>query len=90
MVKNLIFVCRFTIDNYVYVEFDPLGFSVKDIKTSTLLQRCNSIGELYHVLPSTTANAFDDVSLPTWHRRLGHHGSSILNFYSLVILFLVL
>src|ERR1044071_7127118 len=33
LVKNLISVRRFTIDNSVSVEFDPFGFLVKDYKT---------------------------------------------------------
>ena len=30
IIKNLISVRKFTIDNSVIVEFDPFGFSVKD------------------------------------------------------------
>lgn len=31
IVKNLISVCQFTLDNWFTVEFDPFGFSVKDL-----------------------------------------------------------
>jgi hypothetical protein len=31
IIKNLLFVCQFTTDNYVFVEFDPFGLSVKDL-----------------------------------------------------------
>ncbi|KAJ9543513.1 LOW QUALITY PROTEIN: hypothetical protein OSB04_023220 [Centaurea solstitialis] len=59
MVKNLISVCRFTIDNWVSVEFDPFGFSIKDLNTGQLLHRADSIGDLYPSpqpsVPSTTA-----------------------------------
>ncbi|KAJ9560232.1 hypothetical protein OSB04_005392 [Centaurea solstitialis] len=41
--KNLISVKRFTIDNSVSVEFDPFGFTVKDLKTGSFLQRCDMI-----------------------------------------------
>jgi hypothetical protein len=47
IVKNLISVRQFTHDNYVSIEFDPFGFSVKDLATKTLLLRSNSVGDLY-------------------------------------------
>ena len=31
LIKNLIYVRKFTIDNSVSVAFDPLGFSVSDL-----------------------------------------------------------
>jgi hypothetical protein len=36
LIKNLVSVRKFTIDNDVSVEFDPFGFSVKDFQTGTL------------------------------------------------------
>lgn len=39
IVKNLISVCKFTHDNACSVEFDPYGFSVKDLATKTILIR---------------------------------------------------
>ena len=53
LIKSLISVRRFTPDNNVSAEFDPFGFSVKDIQTRTLLMRCNSTGDLYPI-PTTT------------------------------------
>lgn len=47
IIKNLISVCQFTKDNSVSVEFDPLGFSVKDLRTRSVIYRCNSTGGLY-------------------------------------------
>jgi hypothetical protein len=44
---NLLSVRRFTIDNSCSIEFDPSGFSVKDLATRTLLARCDSSGPLY-------------------------------------------
>lgn len=38
MVKNLIYVRRFTIDKYVFVEFDHFGFTVKDLSMGAPLQ----------------------------------------------------
>ncbi|KAJ9544228.1 hypothetical protein OSB04_023935 [Centaurea solstitialis] len=36
IIKNLISVRRFTIDNFVSIEFDQFGFTVKDFKTVTI------------------------------------------------------
>ncbi|KAD7477650.1 hypothetical protein E3N88_00786 [Mikania micrantha] len=47
IIKNLISVKQFTIDNFVSVEFDPSGFSVKDYKNGKILTRHNSKGPLY-------------------------------------------
>jgi hypothetical protein len=47
IVKNLLSVRQFTIDNLVSIEFDPLGISVKDLRTQNVLLRCNSSGPLY-------------------------------------------
>ncbi|KAJ9565218.1 hypothetical protein OSB04_001184 [Centaurea solstitialis] len=85
LIKNLISVRRFTIDNSVSVEFDPFGFTVKDLKTGSFLQRCdNDHHDLYPVLPpaprSTLASANVAVSFDVWHRRLGHPGAAIFQF----------
>ncbi|KAJ9537125.1 hypothetical protein OSB04_029858 [Centaurea solstitialis] len=85
LIKNLISVRRFTIDNSVSVEFDPFGFTVKDLKTGSFLQRCDSDHhDLYPVLPpaprSTLASANVAVSFDVWHRRLGHPGAAIFQF----------
>ncbi|KAJ9557674.1 hypothetical protein OSB04_012288 [Centaurea solstitialis] len=85
LIKNLIFVRRFTIDNSVSVEFDPFGFTVKDLKTGSFLQRCdNDHHDLYPVLPpaprSALASANVAVSFDVWHRRLGHPGAAIFQF----------
>ncbi|KAJ9566603.1 hypothetical protein OSB04_002569 [Centaurea solstitialis] len=72
-------------DNSVSVEFDPFGFTVKDLKTGSFLQRCDSDHhDLYPVLPptprSTLASANVVVSFYVWHRRLGHPGAAIFQF----------
>ena len=51
LVKNLISVCALTRDNSVSVEFDPWGFSIKDLRTRMVLLRCDSSGELYPCAP---------------------------------------
>jgi len=47
LIKNIISVRKFTIDNEVIDEFDPFDFFVKDFQTGIPLIRCNSSGELY-------------------------------------------
>jgi hypothetical protein len=51
---NLLFVRRFTTDNSCSIEFDPSGFSVKDLATRTPLARCDSVGALYTLRHSST------------------------------------
>nr|KAJ0211198.1 hypothetical protein LSAT_V11C400213360 [Lactuca sativa] len=83
IIKNLVSVRKFTTDNWVSVSFDPFGFSVKDLNTDAVIQRCDSVGDLYPCTPSSipmvSAIAFTTVSLPTWHHHLGHPGSSCDN-----------
>ena len=52
LVRNLLSVRQFTRDNNCSIEFDALGFSVKDPKTRTVILLCNSDGDLY-TIPST-------------------------------------
>lgn len=59
IIKNLVSVRKFTIDNSASVQFDPCGFTVKDFKTERPILRCNSSGELY---PITTTLASSSVS----------------------------
>jgi hypothetical protein len=47
IIKNLISVRQFTIDNLCSIEFDPFGFSVKDLLNKTVILRCNIPGPLY-------------------------------------------
>ncbi|PNY06260.1 hypothetical protein L195_g002723 [Trifolium pratense] len=84
LIKNLISVRRFTIDNNVSIEFDPFGFSVKDIQTGMPLMRCNSTGDLYPITKttrhsSTSPSTFAAISSVLWHNRLGHPGAHVLN-----------
>lgn len=47
IIRNLLSVRKFTTDNSISVEFDPLGVSMKDLCTRNTLLRCNSTGPLY-------------------------------------------
>jgi hypothetical protein len=80
---NLLSVRRFTTDNSCSIEFDPSGFSVKDLATRTLLARCDSSGPVYTLRPSTTGVfpppvLVSTTSSTTWHRRLGHPGPDVM------------
>lgn len=81
IVKNLISVHRLTNDNSCSVEFDPYGFSVKDLQTRQLIMRSYSLGDLYPFQDtSSTAQAFamTTSSGDLWHRHLGHPGHASL------------
>jgi hypothetical protein len=82
LIKNLISVRQFTIENRCSVEFDPSGFSVKDLKTQNVIARCNSSGPLYPLLSSVfrpLALTAGVSSSTLWHRRLGHLGHEALS-----------
>jgi hypothetical protein len=77
LIKNLVSVRAFTRDNFVSIEFDPFGFSIKDLATGRVIHRCNSTGDLYpFVQPSQCFLA--TVSATLWHQRLGHPGVEAL------------
>ncbi|KAJ9551061.1 hypothetical protein OSB04_015106 [Centaurea solstitialis] len=80
LIKNLVSVRKFTIDNDVSIEFDPLGFTVKDLQTGMHLMRCNSKGDLYPItstpfIGTSPPTAFAALSPELWHNRLGHPGA---------------
>ena len=82
IVKNLVSVCRFTVDNCCSVEFVPFGFSVKDLKTRKILLRSDSTCDLYPVpshLNKHTALFVTAESSSIWHRRLAHTNNHTLN-----------
>ena len=79
IIKNLIFIRQFTKDNKVFVEFDPNGFSIKDLKTGETIFRNNSAGDLY---PISTPSVFVTCSSSnTWHNRLGHPGFPVMDHF---------
>lgn len=71
IIKNLISVWKFTTDNNCSVEFDPVGFSVKDLQTKNEISRCDSHNGLYPftiaqvpVSSSVALSAVQESSLP--------------------------
>lgn len=82
MVKNLIYVRHFSIDNWVSVEFDPFGFNVKDLNTGAFLNDVTALVIsilFFWTFPAPPAQSLDDVSSKTWRHRLGHPGVSTFN-----------
>nr|GEU49965.1 hypothetical protein [Tanacetum cinerariifolium] len=57
IIKNLVSVRKFTIDNKCSIDFDPYGFTVRDYHTRQTLLRCDSTSDLYplHVAASAFA-----------------------------------
>lgn len=49
LIKNLIYVPKFTTDNKVSITFDAFGFSVNDLQMGTKLMRCDSTRDLYPI-----------------------------------------
>ncbi|WVZ65184.1 hypothetical protein U9M48_014593 [Paspalum notatum var. saurae] len=78
LVQNLLSVRTLTRDNSVSVEFDPRGFSIKDLCTKTELLRCDSAGDLYP-LTASAATALVAHSTARWHKRLGHPSNNSLS-----------
>jgi hypothetical protein len=77
LIKNLISVRSFTHDNWISVEFDPFGFSTKDLQTKTVLLRCDATCDRYPLRKHTTSNTNNTIlttqmSGDLWHTWLGH------------------
>ena len=83
--KNLISIYRLCNVNKVSVEFFPASFQVKDLRTGVPLLQGRTNNELYE-WPVSSPQAVAMVSsvgpkttLTSWHSRLGHPSSSVLN-----------
>lgn len=87
IIKDIISVKKFNRDNNnsIEFEFDPFGFTVKDLNMKTAITRCNSSGDLYHISASPTNEQlpviFHTVSPTAWHNRLGHPTPSTFNSF---------
>jgi hypothetical protein len=90
IIKNLLSVHKFSTDNNVSIEFDPFGFSLKDLHTRRVITRCNSLGPLNTVFASQPPPYLSLVSTSTnnelWHHRLGHLGCDTMSHLSSKIL----
>jgi hypothetical protein len=84
LIQIPISVHQFTCDNVVSIEFDPLGFSVKDLKTQREIIHYNSLSDLCTIPPAPVTpsrQAFISSAAPTpiWHTHLGHPSPIVLN-----------
>ena len=79
LIHNLVSVRRLTKDNSISVEFDPLGFSIKDLHSKAVLLRSDSSGDLYPLRPTASPTALGlHASVDLWHEHLGHPGHPAL------------
>jgi len=77
IIKNLLFVRQFTTDNHCSIEFDPLGLSLKDLRSRNVIAKFNSPGPLYTLqlpTPAPPSCALAAAPAAVWHHRLGHPG----------------
>lgn len=84
LIKNLISVRRFSKDNSCSVEFDPFGFTLKDLRSQKRILHSDSTGDLYPLLPSpnkatSQPQSFLTTSSNVWHRCLAHCNNQTLN-----------
>uniref|UniRef100_A0A1J3ITL3 Retrovirus-related Pol polyprotein from transposon TNT 1-94-like beta-barrel domain-containing protein n=1 Tax=Noccaea caerulescens TaxID=107243 RepID=A0A1J3ITL3_NOCCA len=87
ILKNLVSVRQFTKDNSCSIEFDHLGFLVKDLCTRAPIIRCDIKGPLYSIKSPSPHQALvaNTIGTKVWHCRLGHPGNSTLRFYRLLV-----
>jgi hypothetical protein len=78
LIENLLSIHQLTRDNLISVEFDPRGFSIKDLHTKVEILRCNSDGDLYP-LAALVARTLLATAASRWHQRLGHPGNKALS-----------
>ena len=81
--KNLISVHRLTLDNRVFIEFHPFFFLIKDQATRSVLFKGPCYDGLYPLVPFSTGSSKQvfltiKPSSSTWHRRLGHPSSFVV------------
>jgi histone deacetylase 1/2 len=86
IMKSLLFVQKFCLDNNVYFEFHPFLFYVNDLNTNEVLLSGQSKYGLYTLsrfrssissVPQAYWSPCISASADLWHRRLGHPTSRI-------------
>ena len=81
LIQNLVSVCNLSRNNFVTVEFDEVGFSVKDARTRMVIHRCDSPGDMYPVQPSSSSRTGPlalSAGIDLWHAHLGHPSTTAL------------
>ncbi|PKU81836.1 Retrovirus-related Pol polyprotein from transposon TNT 1-94 [Dendrobium catenatum] len=83
LTHNLLSVSKLTQDNSVSITFDANGFYVKDLQDHQLLLHGRLHNGVYqlHMAPDNKFQALhtNTISQTTWHARLGHPNTQILN-----------
>jgi hypothetical protein len=79
IIKNLRSTRQFTIDNSCSMEYDPFGFSIKDLQTQREIIHRSCSGPLYEFTTSPSSPSSLGLVAATstselWHHRLGHLG----------------
>ncbi|KAG6761713.1 hypothetical protein POTOM_034943 [Populus tomentosa] len=95
--ENLISIAKLTKDNYCVFACFPWGFVIKDLATGVILLKGPVKDNLYPIPAHALSAAFRKLSChsaiartakiapcSTWHRRLGHPGSKILQQLSVM------
>jgi len=81
--QNLLSVSQLCQSNFVYIEFFPRHFQVKDLSTGAILLCGKNENNVYKIscLPShpQSHHIHCHTSLSTWNSRLGHPASRILH-----------
>jgi hypothetical protein len=80
---NLLSAHKLALDNNVFIEIHPFFFLIKDQDTQQIVFRGPFYGGLYPLVPVSSGSskyAFVTIkpSSSTWHRRLGHPSSFIV------------
>ena len=80
---NLLSAHKFSLDNHAFVEIHPFFFLIKDQSTQQILFKGPYHGGLYPLVPVSTGSSKHALitikpSSSTWHRRLGHPSSFIV------------
>ena len=79
LVTNLVSVRSLTRENPITVEFDALGFYVKDARSWRVLHRCDSPDDLYPCGPMSNGGPVAlSTTVDLWHARLGHPNPATL------------
>jgi histone deacetylase 1/2 len=80
---NLLSAHKITLDNNAFVEIHPFFFLINDQATKHIMFRGPCKGGLYPLVPVSTPSSKHDLvtvkpTSSTWHRRLGHPSSFIV------------
>jgi hypothetical protein len=78
--KNLVFIYHLTSDTSISVEFHPLFFVIKDMRTKNILLKGRCVGGMYPLPIDTIKQVCHAMrsSINTWHNHLGHASARVV------------